>query len=254
MDDRRLVEARLRDLATHLEWGDEADLLPAVRRRLSETAGQGRRVAIVRAVAVAAAILVIVLAIPAGREAVADLLGLAGIEIRFSSTPAPGAAGELDLGEAVTLAEAVEEAPFPVLVASHPDLGMADLVYVDPGPPLTVSLAWRGDDTLPAAGSTGIAFLHSQFAPADEAALRKELPPETEFEAVAVRGGEGRWIEGAAHRLEMRGGDGSRGIWRVRLAANVLIWQEGIVTHRIETSLSLEQTLEIVSSLRPVQP
>ncbi len=253
MSDRADIERALADLSTRISWPDDADLVPVVRRRLLETAdarslpGRPFKVA-------AAALLIIVgiLALPAGRQAVADLLGVAGIEISFGSASGFEAPGDLELGEPVSVVEAAEAAPFPLLVASHPRLGAPDDVYLIAEDPIQVTLVWHGNDVLPAAGDGGIALLHTQFRPDGDVIARKEIGATTALEPVTVRGRDGWWIGGAPHIIDVPDLEGPADRTRLRLAANVLMWEEGTVTHRIETTLDLSQALEIAESLHPV--
>lgn len=250
MSDRR-IEDRLTDLASRLEWPDDADLAPTVTRRLQEPSPGSRRTVLLGVAATVVSLVVAITLIPAGRQAVADLLGVAGIEIELGSEATPQG-GTLDLGDPVSLAEARDAAPFPLLLPAHPDLGEPDTVHLDGEEPVGVTLAWLGDDELPAAGDSGIALTHTQFRSDGQVLIQKDLGSDTSLVQVRVRNRDGRWIEGAPHEVEVQGGDGTSSLWEVRLGANVLIWEEDGVTHRIETTLNLEDTLEIADSLRPV--
>lgn len=249
MSDPR-IEDRLTDLASRLEWPDDADLAPAVTRRLQEASPGPRRTVLLGVAATVVSLVVVITLIPAGRQAVADLLGVAGIEIEFGSEATPPPVGTLNLGDPVSLAEAREAATFPLLLPTHPDLGEPDTVHLDGEDPVGVTLGWLGDHELPAAGGAGIALLHTQFRAVGRVLIQKDLGSDTSLVQVRVRNREGRWIEGAPHDVEVRSGDGTSSVWEMRLGANVLIWEEDGVTHRIETTLNLEDTLEIADSLR----
>lgn len=248
MSDHR-IEDRLTDLASRLEWPDDADLAPAVTHRLQQASPGSRRAVLLGVAATVVSLVVAITLIPAGRQAVADLLGVAGIEIELGSEATPPPVGTLDLGDPVSLAEARDAAPFPLLLPAHPDLGEPDTIHLN-GEPVQVTLAWRGDDELPAAGDSGIALIHTQFESGGQALIHKDLDSDTSLVQLRVRGQDGRWIEGAPHDVEVQGRDGTSSLWEVRLGANVLVWEEAGVTHRIETTLDLDETLEIADSLR----
>lgn len=249
MSDPR-IEDRLNDLASRLEWADDTDLAPAVIRRLQQASPGSRRTVLLGVAAAIVSLVVAISLIPAGRQAVADLLGVAGIEVELGSEATPTPVGTLNLGDRVSLAEAREAATFPLLLPSHPDLGEPDTVHVDGEEPVGVTLAWLGDDELPAAGNSGIALTHTQFPSEGQVLIHKDLDSDTTLVQVRVRNRDGRWIEGAPHEVEVQGRDGTPSEWEVRLGANVLIWEEDGVTHRIETTLNLDDTLEIADSLR----
>lgn len=143
------VAAALEDLAAHLAWPEEPDLGPAVRARLSPAPQQTsppRRwgptgkprwasalAAVVALVLLASALLT---ASPSARRAVADFLGLRGVEIELeggTTSPPPLPAGDaLQLGRSVTLAEAGAQAGFPLLVpAGGGVLGRPDAVFLN---------------------------------------------------------------------------------------------------------------------------
>lgn len=244
------LERTLRLAATGIDWPD-ADLTGPVVARIAtaeqRTTGSRRWIQVALA---AAAIVIFVVATPAGRQAVADLLEVAGIRVSWSEpTVAPGAG--LDLGNEVTEEEAAEMASFPLLFPVAAEVGEPDGVYFSDFPPGgAVHLVWESDRSLPAAGETGVGLLYSQFEPDAPLVFIKSLPPEVEAHPVTVRGNQGFWIEGAPHIIFYEDETGSHE--RARLAANVLAWEEGGVTHRIETTLALDDALRLAESLRPI--
>jgi len=248
------VEVLLTELAGHIEWPEHADQMPAVHRRLtSGTTRRPRR----RWIPVTAVVLVLVAALlvlsPSARQAVADLLGVAGIDVRFDPEPAPTAGAELDLGEPVTLEEAQEAVDFELLVPE--DLGPPDGVFLSDRPSSgRVSMVWEGEASLPAAGDSGIGLVYSQFALelADDADFVKSVRPDTSVRAVEVNGNLGLWIEGAPHLISYEDAAGNRAEEEMRLAGNVLMWEHDGVTHRIETTVGLQATLALAGSLTAV--
>lgn len=248
------VEVLLTELAGHIDWPEHPDQMPAIRRRLASGTTRSRRY---RWIPVTAVVLVVVAALlllsPNAREAVADLLGVAGIEIRFGPDPADVVGGELDLGEAVTLEEAAEAVDFRLSIPE--DLGPPDAVWVSERPSSgRVSMVWEGTVALPASGESGIGVVYSQFGLelADEAGFVKSVTPENSVRAVEVDSALGLWIEGAPHVISYEDSAGNRVEEETRLAGNVLMWESEGVTHRLETTLGMGPTLALAGSLQPV--
>ena len=65
-----------------------------------------------------------------------------------------------------------------------------------------------------------------------------------------VNGASGYWISGGVHEIIYLDPNGVPISNTLRLAGNVLLWQRGDVTLRIESSLSLEQALAVARTVR----
>ncbi|MEA2517158.1 MAG: hypothetical protein QOG16_996 [Actinomycetota bacterium] len=188
---------------------------------------------------------------PATREAVADLLGIGGVQIEYVAprdlpTPAPG--GSLDLGHPVTVAEAREVADFPVVVPKV--LGEPDQVWFDTIVPKgMVSLVYLARPDLPGAAGTDVAVLITEFrGDLARGQFFKKMVATSTVETVDVNGAEGYWITGSPHSFFFEQDD--RVIEEtVRLVENVLLWVQDGVTLRIETAGSLHKALRIAESL-----
>lgn len=264
------VVAALEDLAAHLVWPEERDVSPAVRARLSPAPQQSsppRRwvptgkprwasglAAVVALVLLASALLA---ASPSARRAVADFLGLRGLEIELdgrTTSPPPLPAGDtLQLGGSVTLAEARAQAGFPLLVpAAAGALGRPDAVYLDESVAGgAVSLVYRSRPGFPSAGPSGVGVLLTQFRGfVDEAALRKVVPGGSQVEEVSVSGRKGYWFEGSSHLLFLTDAQGRFVEHRSRLAGNTLIWEQGDITVRLESALSRDEAVDLAEELR----
>lgn len=264
------VAAALEDLAAHLAWPEERDLGPAVRARLSPVPRQSsppRRwvptgtprwasglAAVVALVLLAFALLA---ASPSARRAVADFLGLRGLEIELdggTTSPTPLPAGDtLQLGRSVTLAESRAQAGFPLLVpAGDGALGRPDAVYLDESVAGgAVSLVYRPRPGFPSAGPSGVGVLLTQFrAFVEEAALRKVIPGGSHVEEVSVSGQKGYWFEGSPHLLLFTDAQGRFVEDRSRLAGNTLIWEQGDITVRLESALSRDKAVALAEDLR----
>ncbi len=230
-----------------------------------------------RAAAIAAAVCLLLVAgaiIPATRETMADWFGVPGIQIVFEddddtpaaspdsatddpSTPAPSLG--LLLGEPVSLEEARARVGFPVAVPNLPALGSPDEIYLRDRPGADqVAFLYRPRPGLPEVAGTGIGLLLVQFEADDEAlwGVKKIVDGRTETRVVGVGDLEALWL-GGAHRLLVVSDplDGSSGAPLAgapdsRLTGNVLLWAENGVTFRVESALTLAESVRIAETTR----
>jgi hypothetical protein len=268
--ERLLVEAR-----SLVEFPAVPDLSGVVASRLRQAAAPPRKAAgplrsrralrplfhpAWQPVAVALVALIVLLSgtlvlSPTARRAVAGWLGLRGVRIQLSPSPSasplPLGTG-LDLGQEMTLAEAQARVPFHIVVPHTPTLRPPDAVflrsgYFDP----QVTLLWHARPGLPMAHETGEGLLLTEFQASVEVDLIKKFVSEaTVFEPVRVNGGEGFWIAGAPHTLAFVDKDGAILSDAIRLAGNVLVWEQGKLTLRLEGRLGRDQALSIAASIR----
>lgn len=255
-DEHTRLEERIRDAADHVDWPAERDISGSVRRRLEHP----RRPALrpwprsAVAAAVGLALVAVVFLVPAGRRAVADLLGVAGIDISMTTeTARPG--GELDLGAPLSLAAAVDSVPYPVLRPTVEGVGEPSSVFVSEVPSDGLWMAWEPDAVLPEVSDSGVGLLLLQFrAEVAAGGFRKQLGPGTTVEEVAVGDSSGFWIEGAPHDIAYVTADGETvGEWS-RLAGNVLVWERDRTTYRLESALDRDATIHIAESMAPADP
>jgi hypothetical protein len=263
------LEQRLHELGIQLEYPPTPDLARTVRARLSARTprrwwaptsffAQTRW----RVAAVAAAVVVVgaglTLATPAGRSAVAERLGLRGVTITYVATQPVGTPVPLGyalaLGDRVTPGEAQSRVAFPILAPELSRFGLPDAVYVGDSPPGgQVSLVYGERAGLPETSVSGVGMLLTQFrAVVEPAFITKLLGPGTRAEPVMVNGGFGYWIEGAPHGFLYRDADGRIQEDRFRLAGNTLLWQQGGLTLRLESSLTKEEALAIAQRIGPI--
>lgn len=252
---------RTPDLATRV--GESVRAVPAWHPAPLEMRRIRRRVWLAAAVA----LLLLggaLLLFPETRSAIADRIGLPGVEIRWQEaapTPVPLPAGaDLQLGDAVTLEQAREAVAFPVVAPTAPELAApAEISLLGEGTEAMISFVYPVSAALPGSQVPGVGALLTQFAGGVERNLiEKGLrgdagQMQTHLEAVEVAGEDGFWITGAPHGVFLACGEGGDcREERYRLAGNVLLWERDGVILRFESALSKEASLAIAESVRPV--
>ena len=239
------LELRLRDLAAELDVPEAAGLPEVVRRRLEGVTPMRRRSRLRTVALVAAAILML-----AG-TAIAARFAIRGVEILPTPPETPVAPpGEgLALGDPVTLEKARDAVPFEVGVL--PALGDPDGVFLDDSvPDGRISMTYVPRPGLPRDRPTGLGALFVQFHGTidEEALLGKVFTEAATVERVRVDGDPGFWLEGP-HVVYLLDADGEVREDTVRLAGNVLLWQSGDITLRLESGLSQAEAIAAAESL-----
>ena len=260
MNDAEL-ESTLRELGARLAYPPAPDLASRVTERLE---ARPRRLRLLpqlalprRALAVAALVLVVLAASvlgfsPTARRAVAEWLGLPGVRIKVGEEArTPGPLGRnLNLGRRVTLERAAQLASFEVRVPESP--GAPDEIYFDDEPPGgRVTLLYRSGPGLRAITGTEVGLLVTQF----RASIERDLIEKAVFEGgtvepVAVDGASGYWIGGDPHVVFFLDAQGFPIEDTVRLSGHTLVWEEEDVVVRLESAMSLEESLHIARSVR----
>jgi hypothetical protein len=260
-----LLERQLRALGPQLAVPDASEVAVAVRHRVESGTTQvdihairekhpRRRVL----VAVAAALLVVVittLAITRTRNAVADWLGLGGVDIRHTSQPVRVLGSGLHLGRPVSLADARAALDFEPLIAARARFGSPDAVYVANTPAGgRVTLAYAPRAGLPSAQGSGVGLLITEFrATVDQPFLGKTVGPDTTVEVLDVNGQRAYWLEGEPHGVAFRDRDGRFFQDEGRLAGNTLLFASGPRTIRIESGLDKAAVLALAASMEVPQ-
>ena len=230
------LEQRLVALSAALELPPAPDIVPAVLARLPARPRR-RRSARRTLVAALAAMLLLAggaMAIPPTRNAVLRILGLRGVRIeRVPQLPPLPASTGLGLGQRIPLAHARHAASFTALLP--------------PGSPA----AYLGHDV----PGGRISFLVRraliiEFRGTATPFIFKIIGPGTRVKPVRVNGGPGVYLSGAPHEVLFQAQTGQVRSDRVRLAGNVLIWQQGPLTIRIEGAPTLSQARALARSLR----
>jgi hypothetical protein len=226
-----VTEQELRSLAAWVELPEERDLAPAVRGRLRGRPSRRRALVLVLAAAVVA--VAVAFAVPPARSAILRVFHLRGVRIEYVDRLPNVQTAPLDLGIAIRPADARRTAGFRPLVSGL--LGEPDAV------------SWDGSLLWYRYGRTRL--LVSQFRGRERLDLvKKVVEPQTMITPVYVNGEPGYFISGGKHFLYLSGK-----IVRqepVRLGRQVLLWQHGPLTLRLEGDLTLGQALTIARSFR----
>jgi hypothetical protein len=267
MSDPELEQA-LRKLGQELTYPPTPDLATGVLSRLDSQPPTPLPLARSRrAVWLAAAILIMLLGtlalFPEVRTAIADRLGLSGVQIRWVDeipTPAP-VVTPLLLGRPVSLEDARAAVDFPVFVPTADGFAdPAEIYRLGQGENAMISFVYPAREGLPVSEVSGVGALLTQFrGDVERNLIEKGLrgndgARETRLDAVTVDGERGFWISGAPHSVFLVcHDDGECREERYRLAGNVLLWERDGVTLRLESALSQEESLTIARSMQPLE-
>ena len=139
-----------------------------------------------------------------------------------------------------TLSEARSKARFDVRLPTYPS---------DHGEPVRVYFQDFGRD-FGAAQQVILVYPNFALYEAENAIYRKSVGDATVAEEVKVDGRPALWLSGAAHLVQVQSPSGATDIDFIRIVkGNVLAWEAGEVTYRIETALPLEEALQIAESI-----
>ena len=275
------LERALAKLGPRLAYPPTPDLAAGVRRRLLEQPARARpwwpnvarpgrlAYALVVLLALCGALLALW---PEGRAALAERLGIRGVEIFHqpagpTPTPAPPptaapgpvpspsrapVGGRLGLGRRLSLAEARASAPFPILLPTLPEYQAPDEVYFgEPPRGGQVSLVYHPRPGLPPAPGSEVGLLLTEFrGDLDPRFYGKVLGPGVRLEELTIDGERALWIEGQPHTFIYRDPSGNPVDEQVRLAGDVLLWERGDLTLRLEGTLTKAEALRIAASVR----
>jgi hypothetical protein len=172
------------------------------------------------------------------------------------STPGPsGTAGAgipgsgLGLGSTVDLGTLDQQAGFTVKMPADASIGPPDSAWVNPALNGQVSLVWTSSARLPDTNEPGIGLILTAFRGAvSDGWFTKAIGPGTTFERVRVGGQLGYWVTGDPHLFFYEGPAGFVEESR-RWVGDVLLWADGTITYRLETSLGRDAAIAIAESI-----
>lgn len=263
--ERDLFEKRLISIAGGLEYPRTPDIAGTVMSRLRPAARvrfMSRRLAWTLSLLVL--LFTSLMAVPPARAAILELIQIGVVRILGTgATPEPTALPEFSptavpitatpvltsqplipilesLAGEMSLEQARRSVRHPILLPAYPPkLGEPDRVFVQDADGQMTVLVWL-DPRQP-----GEVLMSLHFLPAGSWAITKFEP--TLIQETTVNDARALWTVGP-YPLQLSGG----GIDVVRLIrGHVLIWTEGGITYRLETDLSLEETVRIAESLEP---
>ena len=234
------LERDLRELGLALDFPATPQLAHSVGRLVRAQARPRPRVSR-RSLAIALAVLLAavgaLLAVPSTRSAILDLFGLDGVTIERVDTLPPARRAPDPVGSRVSLADAQRAVPYRILQPERP----VGRVYLDRSiPGGRVSIVW------PCCPRVVLSQFRGEALPF----IEKSAGRGTRIEAVTVNGGFGYWLSGRPHVVVYRD---ARGVVReetLRLAGNVLLWEQEGRTLRLEGQLTKQQALDLARGVR----
>lgn len=176
-----------------------------------------------------------------------------------AATPAPGRSPSASaLGSSMGLGDVLDPtdaagldalAGFTVRWPVDPALGPPSAIYIDEAKGGQVTLLWPASAELPTTLEPGVGLLLSEFRGAiDQGFFAKVIGAETTLERVRVGGRQGYWLSGDPHIFFWDGPAGFVDDQR-RWVGDVLLWSDGPVTYRLETSLGRDRAIAIAELL-----
>ncbi len=255
--ERELFEKKLNSLATGFDYPRTPQITAAVMKRIEPAP---RRRSMTRPLAWAVAVVFILFStlmlIPPARAAIIEFIQIGIVRILPRSTetspvPTPATPGVTPthisllpllnrLSGQTTLELAQQQASFPILL---PDgYGEPDYVFAQEAEGTMIVLVWMD----PQHPDQVLLSLH--HIPSGSWAIQKVEP--VIIERTEVNGNPAIWATGP---YAMKAYNGNIEFIRL-IEGQVLIWNEGDVTYRLETAASLDESLQIADSLRPYSP
>jgi hypothetical protein len=240
-------EIQLQEMAKTFPYPPTPDIATRVRQRLNQkTHPTSWRQRLVWAAIILIILFCALLSVPQVRAAVIEFLGIGAVRIFTdgSSIPEPQSTlipSLLVLPGETTLADAQNRVDFPIRLPTLPaDLGAPNYVFVQDLEGQVVILVWT-DKQNPNKVRLSLHLL-------GEGAIVYKHPPEL-LETATVHGQRAVWTEGP-YLLQLKRGRGTGYEMYRLIEGHVLIWEEGDVTYRLETDLTLEEALPIAESIR----
>lgn len=259
------LDEALRQLRRHVEVPPRPDYPALVRRRIDvPPPRRERRRLVIRgkawhpAAAAAVVGLIVVMAtiaLPAGRQALANVLEITGVRVKplpaESVEPRTRLDARLDLGDPVTLAEAQGRVSFAIAIPREPGLTSPDRVYVHTGAGLeSVTLVYRAQPGLPGVLGGRVGLLLSEYAGSAEPYFDKYVDRRHPPYPVKIAGSwPGLRFPGRQDVLVL-GARGKVYDEHPRVSAPSLVWVRDGVTYRLEADIHQHRALAIAGSVR----
>ena len=267
-DDDMYLDRPIKEYARSFAYPATPDIAGAVRQRLSgeHASVTGRQAPGKPRLAWMAAALVVLalgasLLTPDVQAFVRSLLRIGAIEVVVATpTPVTNPAGTSTASASPQTLPALLEGlvgetsfdiarsqmQFPIKLPTYPpELGEPDLVYMQ-DPRSSLVTLWLDPQ---APGKVQMSLMQTiETGLAEKMVSRPEV-----VERTTVKGQEAAWVRGPHYLLfqnpEVQKDLGFEFREVVLVEGNVLLWTEGIVTYRLETTLSKEEALKIAESL-----
>lgn len=252
-------ETAVHETARSFPYPATPDIAAGVRQRLRS---RPRRLNPIWRVAIAAVLvlLIVILAVPEVRAVVLDFIQIGALRIfsvtptatraPHSPTPTPGSffgsqtplASALDMPGETTLDDARAKSRFQFGLPTYPaDLGAPDHVYLQDHGGKLVTLVWASP-----AGPKQVRFVLEIF---DNNILGSKFASTEGSRPVRVNGRPGAlWLPDSSVVAYFFSGGNT--LLERQVSAPVLVWQDGLLTYRLETDLPMDEAIRVAESLR----
>jgi len=263
------LEERLRENAAGFDYPPTPSISAAVRRRVGAARAERRKLVLRGALLALVILLAAALAVPGVRAQVVEFLRIGAVrifpapptptvnpaptspasigEIPRTATPAPGVTRPIwpehivsmqGLAGETTLEAARKKLSFAIRLPAIPvDLRAPDRVFVQEDGQILI-LVWL-DSREPDKVRLSLHEIGSGAL-----TITKYEPPI--LEKTHVGGHEAAWVEGP-YLVELTNGNMT---WRRLVDGKTLIWEDGGITYRLESTLPLDEALRIAESLK----
>jgi hypothetical protein len=246
------LESALHALGTRISVPPAPSITPAVVSRLEAERLRRRRPPFPglalwsrrRALLVAAIAVLAVLALAAAAR-----FTIGAVQIRIQPTPSATSSTSPPfdlsvLGPARSPSEAATSLPFRTALPAGP---RPDAAYIVEGPTgqRSVAFAWLPSTNYPRIQGTPWGLIVLEI-PGDDELVLKTVNAFEDMITTVVDGRPAAWIP-APHELQLQTRVGSQ---TFSVAGNVLIWERGGVTYRIETALGFDAATALAGSIR----
>jgi Domain of unknown function (DUF4367) len=244
-------EMRVQHTARAFPYPPTPDIAGSVRMRMARPPR-----AISRRLAWAAILILVglcaLLAVPQVRAAVLEFIRIGAVRIfpqEPTATPGPTPTQPtptplksiLDLAGETTLSKAQSQVKFPIRLPGYPpDLGAPDHVFLQDLGGSVVVLVWMD----PQHPDRVRLSLHQL----EQGTFAMKGAPRV-IQSTTIRGHPALWTDGPYVLQFMVNGHADYDMRRL-VTGHVLIWEEGGITYRLETDVSLDEALKIAESLR----